>query len=166
MENYKGTSGNRPETIVNLILAILMSSRSTKRYRSILRDLEQRNIHEGTLRVSLSRLRAKDYIRHSKEGWKITKGGEYYLSSRYRLSYFSSPFTKTSPANIIISFDIPEREKALRNWLRNQIKIFGYKKLQKSLWLGPGPLPKDFLHRLQELNIKEKVKVFKISNLK
>jgi len=59
--------------------------------------------------------------------------------------------------------DIPEQNRILRNWLRNQIKIFGYKMLQQSLWIGPSPLPPPFLKRLEDLNIRKNVKTFKIT---
>ena len=53
----------------------------------------------------------------------------------------------------------------MRRWLRNQIKIFGYKMLQQSLWLGPGPLPPAFLKRLEDLKIRKNVKTFKITKV-
>jgi hypothetical protein len=34
--------------------------------------------------------------------------------------------------------------------------------LQQSLWLGPGPLPQEFLKRLNELGIRENIKIFPI----
>jgi CRISPR-associated endonuclease Cas2 len=78
-------------------------------------------------------------------------------------SYFLSPFNKNQQPNTIISFDIPEINRAKRNWLRNQIKIFGYTMLQQSLWIGPGPLPPDFLKRLNELGIRKNIKIISIN---
>ena len=62
--------------------------------------------------------------------------------------------------------DIPEKDRFMRHWLRNKIKIFGYKMLQQSLWIGPGPLPSSFLKRLEDLDIKKNIKIFKITKRK
>jgi len=74
-----------------------------------------------------------------------------------------STFPENSPHSMIISFDIPEKDRTMRRWLRNQIKIFGYKMLQQSLWIGPGPLPSSFLERLENLKIRKNIKTFKIT---
>ena len=52
------------------------------------------------------------------------------------------------------------------DWLRNQLKIFGYKMLQQSLWQGPGPLPIEFRKRLDDFGIKKNVKTFKMTSNK
>jgi phenylacetic acid degradation operon negative regulatory protein len=150
------------DTIVNNILAILMSNHSSKRYRSILDSLETGHFSKGSIRVSLYRLQSKGLIQKSDSEWEITDEGRKYFKHKHRLTYLPSPFTSTYSKNTIISFDIPERDRAIRNWLRHQIKIYGFKKLQQSLWVGPGPLPKNFLLRLKELNIKNNIKIFKV----
>lgn len=149
-------------TTVNVILAILMSNHSSKRYRSVLDALEKEQFSKGTIRVSLNRLRSKGYIEKSNSKWKITNTGRKYFKHKHLVTYLTSPFNDAHPKNTIISFDIPERDRAIRNWLRNQIKIYGFKKLQQSLWIGPGPLPKDFLFRLKELHIEGNIKIFKV----
>ena len=79
---------------------------------------------------------------------------------------FPNPFNENEPHTVILSFDIPEKDRIKRNWLRNQIKIFGYKMLQQSLWVGPGPLPAVFIKRLEKMSIRKHVKTFKISKKK
>jgi hypothetical protein len=34
--------------------------------------------------------------------------------------------------------------------------------LQQSLWIGPGPLPSEFLERVNELKIRENIKLFNV----
>lgn len=63
---------------------------------------------------------------------------------------------------VLISFDVPEKKKKTRDWLRNQIKYWDFKMIQKSLWLGYGPLPKEFTDRLRQLGIYENVQIFRI----
>jgi len=155
-------NANPLDTIVNNILAILMSNHSSKRYRSVLNSLEAGQFSKDSIRVSLNRLQSKGYVQKSNSEWKITDIGRKYFKHKYRLTYLPSPFTNTHSKNTIISFDIPERDRVMRNWLRNQIKIYGFKKLQQSLWIGPGPLPKNFLLRLKELHIRDNIKIFKV----
>ena len=147
----------------DLIIAMLCSGRSTRQFYSIIREREFKRYKKESVRVSLTRLHKKGYLNNSEKGWSLTKKGKIYSKKIALYSYIQSPFTKEDLDNTIISFDIPEPNRVTRNWLRNQIKIFGYKMLQQSLWLGPGPLPKDFFKRLEELEIRKNVKIFSIN---
>jgi len=66
----------------------------------------------------------------------------------------------------MVLFDIPERKRKIRNWLRLQLKLWDFEMLQQSVWLGKGPLPKEFNMRLRFLDISECVKTFKIQSVK
>src|SRR3989344_5467350 len=126
---------NYSESIADLIMATLGSARSVHQFRSILFERKLKRYKKESVRVALSRLHSKRYIEKSTSGWLITKKGKSHAENIRLLCYIKSPF------NMIISFDIPEKNRIVRNWLRNQIKIFGYKMLQQSLWIGPGPFP-------------------------
>lgn len=166
MQKYESPTG---ESIADLLIATLMSARSVYLFRKIRNERALKRQSENSLRVALSRLSTKGYVVRSSDGWAITTKGKLYaknIKAKKLLEYIPSPFIKNSQSSIIISFDIPEHSRVLRNWLRNQIKIFGYKMLQQSLWVGPGPLPKEFLSRLEKLNIKNNVKTFNIKPAK
>ncbi|OGI94256.1 hypothetical protein A3A03_03235 [Candidatus Nomurabacteria bacterium RIFCSPLOWO2_01_FULL_40_18] len=60
-------------------------------------------------------------------------------------------------------FDIPETKKAEREWLRWHLKKFNYSMIQKSVWVGPSPLPKEFLDYIQFIKIKDGFKTFKLA---
>lgn len=153
----------RSPSITDLLIATIGSARSTKLFYSILRERQFKRFKKESIEVGISRLHKKGYLKNSPRGWSLSHQGEKYARNTYLLSYLPSPFLKNTPATRIISFDIPERDRTIRNWLRNQIKIFDYKMLQQSLWVGPGPLPDKFLERLRELNIRKKVKIFTIT---
>jgi DNA-binding transcriptional regulator PaaX len=156
---------NSSEDLTSLLLATIGSARNTRKFRSILFEQRLKKYKKESVRVTFSRLQEKEYIEKSTFGWSVTNNGKTYLKEKNRqrlLSYLISPFKKNQTPSIIISFDIPEKNRKVRNWLRNQIKIFGYKMLQQSLWIGPGPLPKEFLRRLEDLKIRKNVKTFKI----
>jgi len=64
---------------------------------------------------------------------------------------------------VIISFDIPERLRRKRNWLREVIKNLGFEMIHQSVWAGKGKIPLDFITDLENLKILEFVEIFKIS---
>lgn len=144
-------------------MATLCSARSPRRFYAIIREREFKRYKKESVQVALSRLHKNGYLNNSAVGWSITQKGRKYPQNTRALDYIASPFNKDSPSSMIISFDIPEKDRAKRHWLRNQIKIFGYKMLQQSLWIGPSPLPSLFLKRLEDLNIRKSIKTFKIT---
>ncbi len=144
------------------MIATLLSSRNTKTFYSILRKREFERFKKESISVSLSRLNKKGYLKKNENGWSLTQKGISRSKKNYLTSYISSPFEENSPVNTIISFDIPGPHRSTRDWLRNQIKIFNYKMLQQSLWIGPGPFPPIFLKRLEELRIRKNIKIFSI----
>jgi DNA-binding transcriptional regulator PaaX len=76
---------------------------------------------------------------------------------------FSSSFTKDAPKNLLIVYDIPEGRKKERDWFRRQLIKFEYVMIQKSVWVGPSPLPKDFVDYLKEIKIDDNFKTFKLA---
>lgn len=156
---------NKPkfkESIGDIVVAMLLSNKNSCRFRQIIRERKLARYKKESVQVALSRLHRNGYLNKSPSGWKLTSNGKLYTKKTILFSYITSPFNKDSTSNTIISFDIPGPKRLTRDWLRNQIKIFGYKMLQQSLWLGPGPLPTDFIKRLSELGIRENVKIFPI----
>jgi len=153
---------NYSPSLSQLILATLASGRNTYKFKSLLFKGKIEKYKKKNIGVELARLHKRGYIKNSDTGWSITNKGNLHTKQVRLMSYLPSPFKENIPSTTILSFDIPEKNRKVRNWLRNQIKIFGYKILQQSLWVGPGPLPQNFLKRLEDLNIRKNVKTFKI----
>jgi len=80
----------------------------------------------------------------------------YYLT-------FKSEFTKNAPRNLIVMYDIPHTNKKERDWFRRQLRNFDYIMIQKSVWVGPSPLPKEFLNYINIIGLKDKLKTFKLA---
>ncbi|MDO8664139.1 MAG: hypothetical protein Q7K44_01100 [Candidatus Liptonbacteria bacterium] len=116
---------------------------------------------DAIMRVTLSRLKRKGYVENKKGIWQITKAGREHLLKK--VSFFpphSRRIVKAEFKNIIISFDIPETHKKKRNWLRIELLCLGFEMLQRSVWLGPAPLPKEFIDSLHKLQILPYIKFF------
>lgn len=82
--------------------------------------------------------------------------------SFYHVSFLSH-FKKDAPKNLIVMYDIPHNLKKERDWFRRQLINFGFIMIQKSVWVGPSPLPKDFLDYLKEIKINDNFKTFKLA---
>lgn len=85
-----------------------------------------------------------------------------YTKRFYNLS-FSSDFKENSPKNLIVMYDIPDSKKKERDWFRRHLKKFDYLMIQRSVWVGPSPLPKDFLDYVKEIGLKNQLKTFKLA---
>ena len=76
---------------------------------------------------------------------------------------FPSPFAQNAPKNLIVMYDITDNKKKERDWFRRHLKKFDYIMIQRSVWVGPSPLPKDFLDYIKALGLKGQLKTFKLA---
>lgn len=122
---------------------------------------KQRNTFDS----AMWRLNKNGFVKNRDGDWSITNSGKIYLSRKNKLEFkkFSSPFEKRSPRNLLLMFDVPESKKVERGWLRWQLKEFNYIMVQKSVWVGPSPLPKEFKEYVKELNLDNCIKIFKLA---
>lgn len=113
---------------------------------------------------TLCKLKNKEYIQHKGDYiFPTNKGKEFLKKKQDSLSVFSSPFKKDEPKVLLVMFDIPEGKKAHRDWFRFHLKRFDYEMIQRSVWVGPSPLPKEFTDYLKEINLKNCIKTFKLA---
>lgn len=154
---------------MSIIFDILQElSHSTLHYKGVrvnLFGIPQLSSHKyESLKSGISKLKKKQYIAKNNSGWFLTPKGRKYLMRRYdSLIQFNSSFSKNESKNLLVMFDIPETKKTEREWLRWHLKKFYYVMIQKSVWQGPSPLPKEFLDYLKKIKLVEHLKMFKIS---
>ncbi|MBI2122295.1 MAG: hypothetical protein HYT98_04205 [Candidatus Sungbacteria bacterium] len=116
-----------------------------------------------TLSAILSRLKRHGLVgrngssRNSR--WHITTKGKLRLHKRQEI-VLEIPEKDGIPRLVI--FDIPERERRKRDIVRMELTACGFRHLQKSVWLGFNPLPQQFIERLDELRLKNKVHILSI----
>jgi len=112
---------------------------------------------------SLSRLKHQGFVSNDmKAVWKLTSKGKEFLKSKNELPHFLSPFPKNASKDLIVMFDIPEKRREWRNWLRGELKSLDYAQLQQSVWVGPSPLPKQFVKLWDEFDLKDCIETFKL----
>lgn len=94
----------------------------------------------------------------------VNKNDTKKIEKKYfQYHYFSNNFEKTSPKNLIVMYDIPHEKKKERDWFRRHLKKFNYIMIQKSVWVGPSPLPKDFLDYVKSIGLINQLKTFKLA---
>lgn len=115
----------------------------------------------ATFASILSQLQAQSLIeRYKKTGksfWRITSRGKTAL-----LNQEAATPARGDGRQRLVCFDIAERERAKREWLRGELLALGYTPLQKSVWLGDVPLPLDLLEALDELELQDSVHILQI----
>ncbi|MFA6177857.1 MAG: hypothetical protein WC694_03120 [Candidatus Paceibacterota bacterium] len=85
------------------------------------------------------------------------------IPKRRYLQSFISDFKKDSPKNLLLIYDIPEGRKKERDWFRRQLKNFDFIMIQRSVWVGPSPLPVNFLAYLKRIGLQKEFKTFKLA---
>lgn len=115
---------------------------------------------DATIRTTLSRLKRMGFVRNDGGMWTVTKKGLKKLSLKKPVHAKRKIGNPAKEKSLIIAFDIPERQRAKRDWLRIELTNLGFIKLQQSVWLGPAPLPKDFIEALEALQLLRYLKFF------
>jgi DNA-binding transcriptional regulator PaaX len=112
--------------------------------------LYYKGIKVNALGLPVDDLRKKDRLK------KKNRKRNFYYSS------FTSPFNENEQKKLLLIYDIPEAMKKERDWFRRQLISFNFIMIQKSVWVGPSPLPKDFLEYLRVIKIEDNFKTFKL----
>ena len=84
-------------------------------------------------------------------------------NKRLYLRSFVSDFKKDAPKNLLLMYDVPYTRKKERDWFRRQLNNFDFVMIQKSVWVGPSPLPVDFLAYLKRIGLQKEFKTFKLA---
>ncbi len=80
--------------------------------------------------------------------------------SEYKHFIFNFPIT--APKDLIVICNFPFARRSERDWFRYQLKGFNYTRIQKSVWVGPSPLPKNFLNYVKSIGLLNKLKILKL----
>jgi len=129
--------------------------RERQRVHTLLARLEKQGLVKKVKRNKGNRLyfTLTDAGREKKVSFaeKIKKA----LIEKWRNDISVSYETKPSKNYTLVIFDIPEKEKRKRIWLRDILRRMGFRKLQKSVWVAQVKLPEVFIHDLKKINILE-----------
>ncbi len=82
--------------------------------------------------------------------------------------YFQYPcfihnYKNKAPKDLIVMYDMPKDKKKEREWFRRHLQKFDYIMVQKSVWVGPSPLPKDFLNYVKKIGLSDQLRTLKLA---
>lgn len=117
--------------------------------------MERKKFHYKGVSVNILGLPSSNITRKRKNVSSVSK--RHYLHS------FISDFKKDAPKNLLLMYDIPHVRKKERDWFRRQLKNFDFIMIQKSVWVGPSPLPTDFMTYLKRIGLQKEFKTFKLA---
>ncbi|MBI3459061.1 hypothetical protein HY061_02255 [Candidatus Azambacteria bacterium] len=120
-----------------------------------------------------SKRRLQRYISKLKQDGliELTKENQISLTSR---GFDKIEELKSRPYNqgfqieessqvIIISFDIPEKYRKNRNWLRGVLKFLNFEMVHQSTWVGKIKIPEKLLEQLEKMEILKYIKIFEVT---
>jgi len=120
------------------------------------------NKRDRVFRVTLSKLKSRGLIKSENEIWKITTEGLRKIAGQKLFPKLNLQKPKKTKQQVIIAFDIPEDKRKSRYWLRVELVSLGFKMLQKSVWLGPAPLPRELIEHLKLMDLLPHIKFFEV----
>ena len=126
--------------------------RLLKNYRQRLYVLEQDGL--------ISRSRKNKEITFT-----ITKIGKERLNKIYLNENLVRDYTyekKKSEYPTIVTFDIPERWRGKRNWLREALRELEFTMIQKSVWIGMNKIPESLIKDLHDSKIFTYIDFFEV----
>lgn len=114
----------------------------------------------NTISTTLHRLKQQGFVKNrgpkKKTIWHVTKKGSQ------RLMMVNLELPKQDGRKRLVVFDIPEKERYKRGWLRAQLRVYEFKPLQRSVWLGTRPFLPNFLNDVERLGISDRVLIFSL----
>ena len=123
-----------------------------------------RDYSKRAIQLSINDLFHRDLIEREGDVIRISKKGRKYIEKKIdSLKTFDCLKEQAKEKTLLVMFDIPENKKAEREWFRWHLKKFNYILIQRSVWVGPAPLPKDFLSYLKEIKLSSCIKTFTLA---
>ncbi|MBI5221132.1 MAG: hypothetical protein HY978_04865 [Candidatus Liptonbacteria bacterium] len=101
-------------------------------------------------------------------GFRITALGRKLLAvleqQPHRPSLPPPHYDPTGPDKfVVVAFDVPEKERWKRRWLRSVLTNLNLHLVQRSVWVGKAAIPKQFVQDLAALNLLEAVEIFEVT---
>ncbi len=146
---YKGVSALLPNedfSIREVLSAIKDERKKRRQFYNLLVSLKR----DGLINSS-----------DKKGAWSITKEGIIEIKKFEKQPEQRYPKHELKEV-IVISYDIPEKYRVHRNWLRGVLKFLDFKLLHQSVWIGKTEIPETLLMDFKERQIIKFMHIFSI----
>ena len=128
-------------------------------------DYRGRKIKKETIKINLYRLKKQGLITQDpkEKYYLLTDEGEEFVSYiKNRFSILKQPWDGKLR---IVTFDIPEKKKYWRKWLREELNLMQYQILQKSVYIGKHPLPESFYKTITKNYLTEYIFILTVGDI-
>jgi len=161
-------------TATDIVVAILESgygasySKMDKNFRRIeFARIDRMNAAREKQRFYnlISKLKREGLI-EGKDHLKITLIGKEKILKSNKINVRTLRYVRERDNTVkILVFDVPEKDRHKRDWLRVSLLQLGFKMLQKSVWMGKVKIPENFLGDLRLAKIDRFVHIFSAEKL-
>jgi len=116
------------------------------------------------IRVIIAKLAREGIVEKNKRAeWSITKAGKKKLQILKARFLCTRKYEVINEKTIkIVMFDIPERYRNHRDWIRSALRTLKYEMLQKSVFAGTVKIPELFIADLDQRTILHHVQIFAV----
>ena len=152
--------GSVAERILKMLLYKTLSYKEVERL--VRRKPALKKTSSQTVRNTLTRLKKQGLVSHSSGGWSSAKMPQVRLRKAELTLPEKKKRSRQSRGEMVVVYDIPEVYKVKRNWLRSSLVILGFRQLQKSVWVGPAPLPGEFIEQIGRSGMLEYTHFFQV----
>lgn len=120
------------------------------------------HVHRRSLYTALRRLERRYLVGARRGGgreeWRLTPAGEKLARAlRWKLQH--TRHQRWDGKWRLVIFDVPERIRDRRNFLRRELVALGLHQLQKSAWVTPYPLLGEFSDIVHELGLDKHFRI-------
>ncbi len=123
---------------------------------------ELKNMKENSARTILWRLEKKGLVKKEQNKYQLTFKGvkivKNFQAKKIKEDVWDGRWR-------LIMFDIPEKKRQSRDWLRWQLLIWDYKPLQKSVFIGKHPIERDVYLECVERRLKQFIRLMTIGDI-
>ena len=96
--------------------------------------------------------------------FSLTASGKELINKIKEVMHRKVDYPKENDDSVnMIAFDIPEKLKRHREWLRMVLKRLGFKMLQRSVWMGKIKIPKELLEDIRQRGLLDCVEIVTIT---
>ncbi len=120
-----------------------------------------RHVKRESVRTTLWRLEKRGLVERLERGeLKLSLAGSQFLKQKER-----PPEEPWDGKWRLITFDIPEKRRRERDWLRSALLNAGYSFIQRSVFLGKQPIPRAIFETIKERNLSGFVRLIIVGEI-
>ena len=110
--------------------------------------LKKKKFEKNTIKQSIRRLQKQGFVEKNGNTYSITEKGKKLVN--YVLRRKKTLKQKWDKKYRVVIFDIPEKIRKERDWLRSELYLLNYKQLQKSVFVSKFPLTADLIKEIKK----------------